>query len=327
MEGSVQTAFKAMKARAISTYPEFVQELNGTAYAAGQSLDLVLLANFRQEIEMARDSVDANGGVDHCTDVFTDTAFAHNEDGGIEDFDTIYFVRLRTYAANGATVDEFAGITYAGRLPGWGPGWNNHGLAWTSNVLYAKPLAPLLDGLSVIFLARDMARASSIEDAIARGTPKGLLMAGQNLNIASFPDRRIVTVETAPGGTWNKLEVTKEESPTFHANEYLRMKNVPQDEANPHLFSARHRHATFLRTSPPKDKADLLHFLGDTSDPIFPVFRRNDTTQEFTLVTVAFDVKRGTAEFYRASPRLGEKALLWREWIFPGKVEPQIIIM
>jgi len=235
-------------------------------------------------------------------------------------------MRLRTYAANGETVDEFAGITYAGRLPGWGPGWNHHRLAWSSNVLDAKPVVPALDGLSVIFLSRDMARASSIEDAIARGTPKGL-MAGQNLNMASFRDRRIVTVETAPGGAWNKLEVTKDVSPTFHANEYLRMKDVPQDEANLHLTSARHRHATFLHTAPPKDKTDLLNFLGDTSDATFPVFRRNDTTQEFTLVTVAFDVVSGTAEFYRANPRSGEKALLWREWILPSSAEFQTVLL
>merc|ERR1712232_1317967 len=203
---------------------------------------------------------------------------------------------------------------------------NHHQLAWSSNVMYCKPPVPALDGVSVIFVSRDMARATSIEDAIARGTPQGL-MAGQNLNMGSFRDQRVVTVETAPGGAWNKLEVDKRVSPTFHANEYLRLKNVPQDEENAHLTSARHRHAAFLRTTPPKDKTGLLNFLGDTSDKVFPVFRRNDTTQEFTLFTVAFDLERGTAEFYRANPRIGGNALLWREWILPARAEYHTILM
>jgi len=282
-----------------------------------------LYANFQQEIGMATAGYGSNtqlrssiAQADHCSDAFLNTAFAHNEDGGLIDFDTIYFVRLRTYESSGKSVDEFAGITYAGRLPGWGPGWNVHQLAWTSNVLYAKPPHPFVDGVSVTFVSRDIARAQTIEEAIRRGTPAGL-MAGQNLNFGSFRDGRVVTAETYVGGKWDKLEVTAAVSPTFHANEYLRMK-VPQDESDPHLTSARHRRAAFQRTPAPKSVTDLVNFLGDTSDKELPVFRRNDATQEFTLFTVAFDLEQGTVEWYRANPRKGKRSMLWREWIKRG---------
>merc|ERR1712217_746075 len=151
-------------------------------------------------------------------------------------------------------------------------------------------------------------------------------MAGQNMNVGSFFDHRIATIETTHGGAWNKLEVKGDASPTFHANEYLRMKNVKQDESNPHLTSARHRHAAYLRSPAIKDASGLLAFLGDTSDPVFPVFRRNDTTHEYTLFTVLFDLARGTAEFYRANPRLGKSALLWREFMSPSNQEQVVII-
>lgn len=190
--------------------------------------------------------------------------------------------------------------------------------------MYAKPSPPSQDGLGVTFVSRDTVRASSIDEFIRRATPEGL-MAGQNMNVGSVVERRVVTVETAVGGAWDKLEVKGDASPSFHANEYLRM-NVPQDESNPHLTSARHRHAAYLRSPPIKDASGLIHFLGDTSDPVFPVFRRNDTTQEYTLFTVLFDLARGTAEFYRANPRLGQSALLWREFISPGNQEQVMLV-
>jgi len=306
-----------MQETAQRVYPLYYKELEGMAAGSNQSLDLMLYANFDQEIGMA---IAGNGSniqqIDHCSDVFLNTAFAHNEDGGFDDFDTIYFVRFRTYNSNGESVDDFASITYPGRLPGWGPGWNVHQLAWSSNVMYAKPPHPFVDGVSVIFVSRDIVRAKTIEEGIVRGTPAGL-MAGQNLNFGSFREGRVVTVETYVGGMWDELEVTAAKSPTFHANEYLRLK-VPQDEADPHLTSARHRRAAFERTPAPKTVTDLVNFLGDTSDKEFPLFRRNDTTQEFTLFTVAFDLVQGTVEFYRANPRKGKAAMLWREWIKPG---------
>lgn len=321
--GLARDVFSAMRETAKRVYPLYFTELEGMAAGSKQVLNLMLYANFEQEIGMATAGNSSNiqmrssiAQADHCSDAFINTGYAHNEDGEFVDFDTIYFVRLRFYGSSGESVDEFASINYPGRLPGWGPGWNVHQLSWTSNVMYAKPSHPFVDGVSVTFVSRDIAGAQTIEDAIARGTPKGL-MAGQNLNFGSFRDGRVVTVETYTGGLSNVLEVTAAVSPTFHANEYLRMK-VPQDEADPHLTSARHRRTAFQQTPAPKSVTDLVNFLGDTSDKEFPVFRRNDTTQEFTYFTVAFDLAQGTVEWYRANPRQGKGAVLWREWIKRG---------
>jgi len=235
-EGLAKRVFDAMKATAQRVYPDYMQELKGMADGARLPLDLLLSSNWAQEIKMAlagSEQGESNPVAvpDRCSDVLMDSAFAHNEDGGIGDMDTIFLVRMRTYMPNGTAVDDFTSITYPGRLPGWGPGWNSGGFAWTSNVLYAKPHKPAQDGVGVTFVSRDAARATSIDDYIRRVSPAGL-MAGQNQNVGSFRERRVVTIETAPGGGWNKLEVTGAASPTFHANEYLRMKDVPQDEAN-----------------------------------------------------------------------------------------------
>jgi hypothetical protein len=55
--------------------------------------------------------------------------------------------------------------------------------------------------------------------------PRGLTIIssdfayGQNLNVGSFIDRKIVTVEIAPGGRSSVLQIQRGAEPVFHANE------------------------------------------------------------------------------------------------------------
>ena len=140
----------------------------------------------------------------------------------------------------------------------------------------------------------------------------------------------MLTAETAPGGEVSvkdilalrdvmstTLEEANNSTAVFHANEYLRLTDVPQIIRS--ITSAQHRRAAFQRTTMNgtmiRSLTDALHFLGDVSDAAYPVFRRNDSTYEDTLFTLAFDLRAGTVTVYRDNPRLGEAAVVLREHV------------
>lgn len=306
---NLERVFNNLKAYAMKTYPLYVEELNGTAVGSNQPLDLVLVLNFAQELSMITSEVTEP---ERCTDVFLPGLIAHNEDGMIEDMSTIYRVHFRTFdPKSGETVDDFTSITYAGRLSGWGPGYNSN-ICWTSNMLYPSvPVSKDGNGATTIFVSRDMARAKSVDDAIERCTPKSLL-AGQNQNFGDLRTGLVVTAETAPGGKVDRLNVTKSGVAVFHANEYLRLHDIPQIQRK--IVSSQHRRAAF-EGSEIKDLDTMLDFLGNTSDPQYPVYRHNDTTNEFTLLTVLIDMSKKQFSIYRANPSYGSKSLLSQEFM------------
>merc|ERR1711907_730756 len=94
----------------------------------------------------------------------------------------------------------------------------------------------------------------------------------------------------------------------FHANEYLRMSDLPQYTDD--IVSSKHRQKAFEKIYPaPARLEDAVQALGDTSDATNPIFRRNDATEEYTLFTVVFDLRNdGSTTIYRDNPRLGKKA-------------------
>ena len=290
-----------------------MEELNGTAVGSNQPFDLVLVLNFAQELSMLTSQVIEP---ERCTDVFLPGMIAHNEDGMLEDLSTIYRVHMRTFdPETGDTVDDFNGITYPARLPGWGPGYNAH-ICWTSNMLYPSvPASADGNGATTIFVSRDMARASSVDDAIKRCTPDTLI-AGQNQNFGDLRTGYMVTVETAPEGEYNVFNLTKSEGRAeFHANEYLRLKNISQIQKK--IVSSQHRRAVFQKKSSEiKDADTMLKFLGDSSDAQYPVYRHNDTTSEFTLLTVFIDMSKKqfssiiTSKKSAESTKVGQKIII-----------------
>ena len=312
-DSQLQQVFNNLKSYAIKTYPLYVEELKGTAVGSNQPFDLVLVMNFAQELALLTSEVIEP---ERCTDVFLPGMIAHNEDGMLEDLSTIYRVHMRTFdPKTGDSVDDFNGITYPARLPGWGPGYNAH-ICWTSNMLYPSvPASADGNGATTIFVSRDMARASSVDDAIKRCTPETLI-AGQNQNFGDLRTGYMVTVETAPEGEYNVFNLTKSSDAhaVFHANEYLRLKNISQIQKK--IVSSQHRRAVFQKKSNEiKDANTMLKFLGDTSDEQYPVYRHNDTTSEFTLLTVFIDLSKKQFSIYRGNPGNGGKSLLSQEFM------------
>lgn len=307
--------FQSMKIESKRVYPYYVEEIRGIASGSNQSFDHLLAYNFLQELVTADPSSVKADVSDHCTEVLLPNQFAHNEDGSHIDMKTIFLVHMRFFRDDtGETVEDFTALTYPGRLSGWGPGFNRHGIVWTSNMLYPSLEAStsyLEGGISTVFVSRDMTRASSFDEAIEICTPPNLI-AGQNQNFGDVNTGEVVTVETAPGGHFDRMDIKNADHVVFHANEYLRLTDVNQFPEK--IVSAQHRHAAFLREQAAGELLPtangLLHFLGDTTDAQYPVFRDNDTTKEFTILTVHVDLAAGTFSIYRANPRDGGRSLL-----------------
>ncbi|CAE7662804.1 unnamed protein product [Symbiodinium sp. CCMP2456] len=316
--------FKTLAEINSERYPLLMQEVYGMAEGSGQPRDFLLLANLRQEVETALASgvCDASAKVgvpDACTDVMVVregvAGFAHNEDYDSFLFDKMYLVR-QTWRSTSATVVSvsYVSFTYPGVLPGWAPGWNSHGVAMTWNVLYPLELKPG-GGVAVAFVCRDvLEQARSAQEAVSLASPRDLAL-GQNLNVGvvSAVASTLLTAETAPGGQSNVKTVS---GTWFHANEYLRM-TVQQSTS--FLTSSKHRRATFEAKPKPGSLAEALHMLGDTSDREYPIFRRQDATQEDTLLTVAFDLQAGQVTVYRDNPRFGAAVVVLQEKLWAAR--------
>eukprot|EP00746_Dinoflagellata_sp_MGD_P131975 gnl/MRDRNA2_/MRDRNA2_65708_c0_seq2.p1 gnl/MRDRNA2_/MRDRNA2_65708_c0~~gnl/MRDRNA2_/MRDRNA2_65708_c0_seq2.p1 ORF type:complete len:262 (+),score=30.74 gnl/MRDRNA2_/MRDRNA2_65708_c0_seq2:34-819(+) len=250
-------------------------------------------------------------------DVVTGTdGWAHNEDYPRTFYDTVYFVRQRILSADGSKAYDFAAFTYPGVLPGFSASWNSYGLGFTWNKLFPLPIneGP---GVAVAFVLRDTLRAKSISEAFEIASPSDLWL-GMNMNVGDFHARHMSTVEIAPGGRKDILNIG-DSGAVFHANEYLRLEDVRQV---PNVFvSSRQRKAAFERLeawNASHEIADLLKILGDTNDTAYPIFHRNDATGSKTMFTVSFDLHARTISVYRDNPHLGDQAKLWTENISEG---------
>lgn len=295
--------------------------IEGMAEGSGQPFALVLLANFHQEFQTAQ--MLPKDMSDSCTDMLVrGQGFVHNEDGGVSDFNSTVYLHIQWHSTEEKPVVEYVSAAwYPGLLPGFAPGWNSHGLAMTWNTLYQMPVGAdrerLLSGSgsATAFVCHEvLSRAHNIDEAVQMAAPLDILI-GLNFNVGDFRTKRLVTVEVAAGGIKDVFDVDKHvpmSAPVyFHANKYLRMSDTPQFPAK--IVSPEHRQKAFERTRPvPASLEDVTRILGDTTDATYPIFRRNDGTQEDTEVSLVFDFRGdGLATLYRANPRLGNRAV-WR---------------
>ena len=126
-----------------------------------------------------------------CTDVHVITphfqGWAHNEDE--RPFLGYYLVLSNITTATSA--EQYVGFAYAGTVVGWAWGFNNHGHAHSVNAI---PLAPnqTTVGKGVNFVARDVLRATSLDDALRRGSVANQATA-QHFNFGNYntPGRHI----------------------------------------------------------------------------------------------------------------------------------------
>jgi hypothetical protein len=72
----------------------------------------------------------------------TQVIIGHTEDACPEFLNNVYIVSAEILGDQGEKLEKFTTLTYAGHLPGYTMGYNEHGLVYTVNTLFPKENLP-----------------------------------------------------------------------------------------------------------------------------------------------------------------------------------------
>jgi hypothetical protein len=184
-------------------FPQYLRELQGVA--DGAEVDFWKLFYFNLPELSDSDSA--------CTSIArregNETLLVHNEDGvgeeRSEDGFLVHYV-LPTVS--------FYTFVYAGELPGACYGWNSHGVFFTCNYLYLGFGPGLQDRVSRTFVARQLAEATDIDDAVTK-LKSGWSASGYHNFIGK--EDRLVSVEQLR----DDVSVKEVVGTDIHCNHYL----------------------------------------------------------------------------------------------------------
>ena len=279
-------AFSSLVNASCSALPSACEELRGMAAGAGLPDErLLMVMTLRHELHALAGA--AAPAATECTDVHTDGAFAHNEDGSLGLATTAFY--SNSSVAGGPFVFAWR---YPASLGGHAFGFNAHGLALTMNAL--TPDAVDTAGVGVYFLCYAALTQPSVDAVLALLAAAESAYSG-SLNVAArvrpvLDGKRMgggVNVEFGPGA--DSLAVSLMPSApgaqaTFHMNNYLHL-DIPfvSDPSSVHRL----RRAEQLVRSVPATAANLTtlwRVLGDTADAQYPVYR------SATAATATFDL-------------------------------------
>ncbi|XP_066265880.1 beta-alanyl-dopamine/carcinine hydrolase-like [Branchiostoma lanceolatum] len=304
-----------------SVYPQYMEEVQGTAEGAEVSFEHLFLLHCRPEIllmlKSKQENVDETSG---CTSVFLNFCngprlLAHNEDAdaNVQKLGYIVVANVKPYQLpNGDVLPEenFTSFCYPGILPGVAYAYNSHGVCFSTNAQLAKSLKS--DRIVRHFMNRALLTASSVEHAvdILKNTPVGVAL-GFCSNLATLHgDRgRMYSIECAPtegesSGTLVSVRgIEQAEKGSvghyYHYNMYDHL-DTPQWRTP----SSQHRKARADEMEAAKTVQDVLNFLGDTKDPDYPVYRTGTMKDlVITATTAVFDLEAGELEIYTGNPK------------------------
>ncbi|KAF0698015.1 Aste57867_11346 [Aphanomyces stellatus] len=274
-----------------TTFPEFIEEIQGMSNGSGIPFSTLFLMNIVEEYGQSIPRPNTFVSQMHCSDLVLHTTefciVGHNEDSGAGDVNKTALVTAKIHGD-----PAFTAFTYLGDLPTGAFGANEHAIAFSMN--YVEPLDIDVGGLGRGFVSRDLLRATDYADAIARMTRVGQA-AGHNFQLMDVGAGHVVNVEVASFNRTNIRAIKADAPPFFHTNQYQSLL-IRQPVGS----SSYHRLRRYSHMAPPTSVAAILALLGDQADSEFPVF--HDATSHakgelsnWTLITVVFDVKNAVA--------------------------------
>jgi len=161
------------------------------------------------------------------------------------------------------------------------------------------------------FVARDVLRSRSIQDAVRRVSVTDQCQ-GASFNIYDIGGRRMGNVETAPGGSVGQPKTAGAYSYTeigadvfFHANRYKLLRaNATYRPSSEHREA---RAAEILKTMEVLSGKDLLYVLGDQADQAYPIYGGPKT-----LTTTLFDFPKGVVSVWaRVNPKSNPQTMMF----------------
>ncbi|XP_065858757.1 uncharacterized protein [Euphorbia lathyris] len=309
-----QTLIKSLMNNNRKKFPNYWDEMLGTAHGSGVPLLYVMLINFRKEILPFLPKTGANCEIEEvsedCSDILVVNdkmaIAAHNEDANVALVDHTYLVKATM--SNGLS---FVGYTYAGELPSCAFGFNNYGLAFTLNSVPPSETEIVAGGIGRNFISRDLLEATSIDDALNR-IHSSDVSVGHSYNLTDTRSRKILNVETA---SRNRVSVHHIGiSPFFHANMYL---HLGVDQVHDDNSITRQHRANLL---PKESKEDFLSLLGDMEDKKYPIYMTGPTLH--TLCTAVIDLDDQTLSIIEGNPKNGKVSYVFSITATQLKISP-----
>jgi hypothetical protein len=208
LKGEGAGELEGMLHHARARFPRLIEELEGMA--EGLEIDFMNLFAFncRSEIRMLQEPPGCSTLALRDGDR---AILAHNEDGNDLNIGRMFVARVTP--PGGVT---FLAFVYPGLLPGNGPGFNDRGVAQTTNYIQPRMVA---EGVPRYFISRAILEARSLDEAVELAT-SGPRAFPFHHNLVSLDEGRILSVETA---AWPEQvhDIVEVEGFYIHTNHFL----------------------------------------------------------------------------------------------------------
>ncbi len=296
--GRFAKQFEECTAAAKKHFPQFVEEIRGSADGAGVPFEDLMVINMWAELMAMKKS----RGEDGCSTISLNDGkriiLAHNEDGSAAYKGLMFWLHAKPKDGR-----SFQCLCYPGFIPGNSPGFNDAGIIQTTNYI---PSAEWRVGIPRYILNRAIFDAGTLDEA-ARIATHPERAYGNHHNLASLKERRILSVEVTP----TKHEVYEVQGVYFHTNHLIldSVKDLPQFPGKSSL-TRYHVLAKDLKEWGDASKvevSDIVRALSSHERKPNSVCRHAAAyTAGATLGTAVFEIPKGTFRFYKGNPCLGD---------------------
>lgn len=285
----------------LARFPRYFEEIRGIADGAGVSEADLILTALGPEIETLQ-NLDTGGNcfdaIGHPQSGGGGPIVGHNEDLGPIYKEYSFLATIHQPYVEAGSARTITSFVYPGAPLGFTFGWNSAGVMVSCNGIFPRPNPA---GLARYFVNRYVLEATSVEDALARlESVKKELALGFATTVSQARTTRVVNVEMGPN-VMSVVEVRKGSS-LIHCNMYSHDDTV--NVFNNFAQTSTNRLARAQELNEPMTPRDVINILGDTMDPVFPIYR-NGKKPDFlsTAASVIFDIEKARVEIYGGNPK------------------------
>lgn len=276
-------------------FPHIVQEITGMANGAGIDFNSLWAMCIKSELQAREETPPGCSTIVYRN--HKNLWLLHNEDGHLAYRDLMFLVKVKPPSGV-----DFMALVYPGIITGNGPALNNRGVIQTTNYISSTKSEP---GIPRYIIGRAILEAKNLNEAVELATIEKRSYPYHH-NLASFDDRRYLTLETVPGTT-HLFEPT---ALYFHTNHLLHEKTGKYQFQDP-KYVARSSMSRYKVIGEKLKQLDLQqvkphHLLeilaAHQNAPYSPCRHPAGEVSGLTLGTAFFDIEKGIFRLYRGNP-------------------------
>jgi predicted choloylglycine hydrolase len=299
LEGKGKGDIDVLLSNARTHFPQLIEELEGMA--EGLEIDFMNLFAFncRSEIRMLQEPPGCSTLALRDGDR---AILLHNEDGSDLNIGRMFVARVTP--PSGVT---FLAFVYPGLLPGNGPGFNEMGIAQTTNYIRPRMVA---EGIPRYFISRAILEAKSLGEAVDLAT-SGPRAFPFHHNLVSLDEGRILSVETAawPEQVHDIIEI---DGFYIHTNHFLHPSMTAENVGGERPYDAPYISSTTRmrvlseaveKKGEPRDVGGMLELLSlHKGRPYSPCRHPEGDVRGVTLGTAVFRSPERKMILYHGNP-------------------------